>query len=250
MASFLLYFRRSLSLSYSLIASYRSILSVVFRFVLPELSSHFVLCDLLRSFRLELPLSSSHVPPWDLSLVLSFLRGPPFEPLSSCSFRDLTQKVLFLLSLATARRVGKLQALSSQVSSSGDDLFLSYLPEFRVKTESSVRPVLRSFPVLSLRDFVGSLLDGLLLCPVHALRLCLSWTASFPSCPRSLFVSPRSLSKNALSFIREVIAEAYSSAGHSLPSAPSSSSSSVSSSSSSRPRSSIHAHGARGIAAS
>ena len=105
-----------------------SMLSVIFRFVLSELSSHFVLRDLLRSFRLERLLSLSRVPPWDLSLVLSFLRGPPFEPLSSCSLRDLTRKVLFLLSLATARLVGGLQALSSQVSSSGDDLFLSYLP--------------------------------------------------------------------------------------------------------------------------
>ena len=92
-------------------------LSVVFRFVLPELSSHFVLRDLLQSFRLERPLPSCRVPPWDLSLVLSFLLGPRFEPLSSCSLRDLTRKVLFLLSLATARRVGELQALSSEVSS-------------------------------------------------------------------------------------------------------------------------------------
>ena len=177
-ASFLLYLRRSLSLSYSSIASYRSMPSVVFRFVLPELSSHFVLRDLLRSFRLERPLSSWRVPPWDLSLVLSFLRGPPFETLSSCSLRDLIRKVLFLLSLATARRVGELQALSSRVSSSGDDLFLSYLPEFLAKTETSVRPLPRSFPVRSLRDFLGSLPDELLLCPVRALCLYLSRTAS------------------------------------------------------------------------
>ena len=230
-------------------------LSVVFRFVLPELSSHFVLRDLLHSFRLERPLSSGRVPPWDLSLVLSFLRGPPFEPLSSRSLWDLTWKVIFLLSLATARRVVELQALSSRVSSSGGDLFLSFLPDFRAKTETSVRPLPHSFPVRSLRDFVGSLPDELLLCPVDALRLYLSRTASLPSRPRFLFVSPRSpsrsLSKNVLSFlIHEVIAEAYSSAGHSLPSAPSSSSYSVSSSSSSRPRTSIRAHGIRGVAAS
>ena len=118
--------------------------------------------------------------------------------------------------------LGELQALSSQVSSSGD--------EFRAKTESSVRPLPCSFPVRSLRDFVGSLPDELLLCPVRALRLYLSHAASLPSRPRSLFGSPRapscSLSKNALSFfIREVIAEAYSSAGRSLPSASSLSSS-------------------------
>ena len=129
-ASFLLYLRRYLSLSYSSIASYHSMLSGVFRFVLPGLSSHFVLRDLLRSFSLERPVFSPRVPPWDLSSVLSFPRVPTFEPLSSCSLRVLSRKVLFLVSLATARRVVELQAVSSVVSSSGEDLFLFYLPEF------------------------------------------------------------------------------------------------------------------------
>ena len=56
-ADFLLYLRCSLVLSYSSIASYRSMLSGVFRFILPELSSNFVLHDLLCSFRLERPLT-------------------------------------------------------------------------------------------------------------------------------------------------------------------------------------------------
>ena len=137
-ADFLLFLRRSLSLSYSSIASYRSMLSSVFRFVLPELSSHFVLHDLLRSFRLERPLSSSRVPPWDLLSVLRFLCDAPFEPLSSSLLRDLIQKVLFLVSLATARRVSELQAVSCAVSMSGEDMFLSYLPEFRAKTASNL----------------------------------------------------------------------------------------------------------------
>ena len=173
-ADFLLYLRCSLSLSYLSIASYPSVLSGVFRFVLPELSSHFVLHDLLCSFRLEQPLSSSRVSPWDLLSVLRLLCGAPFEPLSSCSFRDLTWKVLFLVSLATARRVGELQA----VSMSREDLYLLYLPEFCVKTESSANPLPRSFCVCSLRDFVGSLPDELLLCPVHALQAYLLLTSS------------------------------------------------------------------------
>ena len=167
-------------------------LSGVFRFVFPDLSSHFVLRDLLRSFRLERPLPSSRVPPWDLARVLSFLRFPPFEPLSSCCLRDLTWKVLFLVSLATARRVGELQAVSAEVSSSGDDLFLTYLSEFRAKSESSAR----SFSVRSLRDFVGDLPEELLLCPVRALRLYLSHTASLPSRPRTLCLSSVPLSSS------------------------------------------------------
>ena len=113
LAAFLIYLRRSLHLSYSSIASYRAMLSAAFRFAPSELSSQPVLHDLLWSFRLERPLPSSRGPPWDLLRVLSLLRGPPFEPLSSCSLRVLTHKVLFLLSLATARCVGEFHAVSS-----------------------------------------------------------------------------------------------------------------------------------------
>ena len=162
-ADFLLYLHRSLHLSYSSIASYRSMLSAVFRFVFPEISSHPVLHDLLCSFRIDHPLPSSRVPPWDLLRVLNLLRGPPFEPLTSCSLRNLSRKVLFLISLATARRVGELQAVSSSVSFSGSDIFLSYLPEFRAKSESVANPLPRYFRVCSLRDFVGDLPDELLL---------------------------------------------------------------------------------------
>ena len=97
----------ALSLSYSSVASYRSMLSVVFRFILPELSTHFVLHDLLRSFRLERPLSSSRVPPWDLLHVLHFLRGPSFEPLASSSLRDLTWKVLLVVWGNSRRFLGR-----------------------------------------------------------------------------------------------------------------------------------------------
>ena len=215
--------------------------SGVFRFILPELSSHFVLHDFLRSFRLKRPLPSSRVPLWNLLLVLCFLRGPPFEPLSSCSLRDLTQKVLFLVSLATARRVVELQAVSRDVSLSGSDLYLSYFPEFRATTESSANPLPRSFCVRSLSDFVGDLPGELLLCPVRALRLYISRVSSVSPRPRTLFVSPRSpsqsLSKNALSFfLRDVTSRAYSS--------PSSSSFPSSSTSAFR------AHSVRGVAAS
>ena len=200
-------------------------LSAAFRFLLPELSSHPVLHDLLRSFRVERP-QSSRFPPWVLLRVLSLLRCSPFEPLESCSLRDLTRKTLFLLSLATARRVGELQAVSAAVSSfSGGDLFLSYLPEFCAKSESAANPLPRSFRVRSLHDFVGSLPGELFLCPVCAFQVYLRRTSSLSPRPRSLFVSPRApsrpLSKNALSFfLRSVISLSFPPA----PAPPSSSS--------------------------
>ena len=126
--------------------------------------------------------------------MLRFLRGPPFGPLSSCSLRDLTQKVLFLVSLATARRVGELQAVSRDVSLSGSDLYLSYLPEFRAKTESSANPLPCSFCVHSLSDFVGDLPDELLLCPVRALRLYISHVSSVSPRPSTVCLSSLSFS--------------------------------------------------------
>ena len=86
-------------------------LSAVFRFHLPLLSSHPVICDLLRSFCLNAAESQLRPPAWDLSVVLRFLNTSAFEPLSAAPLRALTQKVLFLLALATAKRVGELQAL-------------------------------------------------------------------------------------------------------------------------------------------
>ena len=236
-ADFLLYLRRRKSLSVSAISGYRSMLSAVFRFHLPEISSHHVLRDLLRSFSVERPLVSSRVPPWDLSIVLSFLRSEAFEPLDKAPLRELTKKTLFLLSLATARRVGELQAIYKTVSFEGEDVHLSYLPEFRAKTESESNPLPRSFVVRSLKDFVGSLPEELSLCPVRALKLYLARTERLQPHPRSLFVSPkatwRQLSKNALSFfLREVISQAYASGSSPGPSA--------------RPR----AHSIRGMATS
>ena len=109
---------------------------------------------MLHSFQVEAPIREVHPPSWDLPTVLNYLRSPSFEPLSSASLRDLTCKTLFLPSLATAKRVGELQALSRRVSFSSSSAGLSYVPEFVAKTESAIRPLPRSFEVKS-RGFCG-----------------------------------------------------------------------------------------------
>ena len=147
-------------------------------------------------------------PSWGLSKVLRFLLSDAFEPLRDAPLRALTKKVLFLLALATAKRVGELQAPSRVVSFVGGDACLAYVPEF--VAESLSRSIPRSFLVKSLSGFVAGLEDDLLLCPVRALRIYLDRTLSLAPNRRRLFVAPscptRALSKNAVSFfLREVI---------------------------------------------
>ena len=72
-------------------------LSLVFRWKLPDLSTSSVIRDLIRSFSIQRPLRKVSPPDWDLDLVLKALRLPPYEPLAEASFRDLTKKALSLV---------------------------------------------------------------------------------------------------------------------------------------------------------
>ena len=209
-ADFLFGLRRSKKLSVSAIMGYRSMLSAVFRSVLPEISTSAVLHDLLRSFRVETPIRSVTPPAWNLLTVLEFLKSPIFEPLRQASLRDLTRKTLFLIALASAKRVSELQALSRTVSFSSSGAAVAYVPEFLAKTESALRPLPRSFDIPSLSDFAAGLPEEMLLCPVRSLSEYVARTSRFADRPRRLFVSPRNpsraMSKNGISFLlREVI---------------------------------------------
>ena len=197
-ADFLYWLRYTRGLSVSSLRGYRSVLSAVFRFHLPSLSSDPVIRDLLRSFRLSSAERVLRPPAWDLSKVLTYLVSPAFEPLSQASFRALTLKTLFLLALATAKRVGELQALSSIVTFVAGDACLSYIPQFVAKSESLTRSIPRSFLVKSLADFAAGLDVDLLLCPVRALRLYLLRARSLSPCRHRLFVSPRRHSRPCL----------------------------------------------------
>ena len=81
-------------------------LAAVFRFILAEISTSPILQDLMRSFKVEVPVRSVRPPTWDL-VVLCYLRSSSFEPLSSLSLRSLMKKVWFLVSLATAKKVSE-----------------------------------------------------------------------------------------------------------------------------------------------
>ena len=209
-ADFLYWLRSAKGLSVSSIKGYRSMLSAVFRFYLPSLSSDPVLRDLFRSFCISSAERQLRPPAWDLSWVLRFLNSSEFEPLSRAPLCAMPQKVLFLLALATAKRVGELQVRSSVVTFVGGDACLSYVPQFVAKSESLTHSIPRFFLVKSLSDFAAGLDDYLLLCPVRTLRVYLDRTRPPAPVRHRLLVSPRrpsrALSMNAVSFfLRDVI---------------------------------------------
>ena len=212
-ADFLLYLHEVKKLSVSGIRGYRSMLSLVFRWKLPDLSSSSVIKDLIRSFYIQRPVRRISPPEWDLDVVLRALRSPPYEPLGEATFRDLTKKTLFLLALATSKRIGEIQSLSYRVARQGGDLSLSYLPGFVAKTETERNPIPRHFILKSLKEFVGDLEDDALLCPVRAIKFYMAATRDLSPRPSHLFVSPRcrhkAITKNAISFfLRECISGA------------------------------------------
>ena len=120
---------------------------------------------------------------------MGFGSGPPFEPLAEASFRNKTWKALFLLAMATAIRIGELQALSFSVSYR-ETIWSSIMTRFFLaKTESVSHPLPRSVIVQSLADFVGDLPERVL-CPVQAIRYLRRAARSVEFTPYRLFVSP------------------------------------------------------------
>ena len=210
-AEFLTFLFKTEKAAVSTIKGYRVMLSSVFKFCLPDISTSPILKDLVRSFEISAPRPLHQSPSWDLDKVLEYLSGPPFESLADASFRNKTRKALFLVAMATAKRVGELQALSFSVSHRGDDLVLHYDPFFLAKTESVSNPLPRSVIVQSLADFVGDLPERVL-CPVRAVRYLRRAARSIEFTPSRLFLSPsdpkRTMSKNAMSFfLRQLITE-------------------------------------------
>ena len=174
---------------------------------------------------------------WYLDVVLRYLRSPVFEPLGEASFRLLSMKTVFLLSLATAKRVSEIQALSSSVGWQRVDAVLSYVPSFRAKTESSSNPLPRHVVVKDLSSLVGMEPERFL-CPVRALRYYLERTKDRRGLGDRLFVSTLDLSKPiSKAFISRLIKELILSAHREVDEAD-------------LPIFRVRAHDVRGVAAS
>ena len=110
---------------------------------------------------------------WDAALVLQSLTNQPYEPMRKAEERFLAQKTLFLIALASAKRVGELHALSYRVSHVKDwkEVSFSFVPGFVAKTQdqSPFDPRFENFTVPALPKSSSSP-NGRLVCPVRAVK--------------------------------------------------------------------------------
>ena len=183
---------------------------------------------LIRSFSKSVRPEELHPRAWDVTLVLQSLTRAPYEPLMTADERFLAQKTLFLLVLASAKRVGELHALSYRISHSRDwgGASFTFVASFVAKTQdpSSSAPRFEGFTVLAL-PYSSTNRNGRLLCPVRVVRCYLDCTtAHHPRCEQ-LFVTARrimkEISKNTVSFwLRKTISRAYQLSGRSVPDPP------------------------------
>ena len=170
------------------------------------------LTSLFRSFTVAAP-PSQPLPRWYLDVVLRYLRSPVFEPLGDLNFRRLSAKTLFLLSLATAKRVSEIHAVSRSVGWRDGSAVLSYVPSFRAKTETVARPLPRHFVVPDLATLVPGEVERFQ-CPVRALKYYLRHTEALRGPSDHLFCAIGAphlpLKKSFVSkLIKEVIIEAH-----------------------------------------
>ena len=221
---FFIHLHRDKGLSVSAIKGYRATQNSVLTLKGLDLTTSRKLSMLFRSFSRCVPQGELRPPAWDVALVLQSLTGPPYEPLRTVDERYLSHKMLFLLVLASAKRVGELHALSFRVSHSEgrSESSFRFVPGFVAKTQDASSHNLRfeGFCVPTLPKSSTNP-NSRLLCPVRAVRCYLARTAPHrPRCER-LFVTAgrrkKEISKNTVSFwLWKVVSQAYQLSGRPL----------------------------------
>ncbi|MEW8547328.1 MAG: hypothetical protein AB2693_27790 [Candidatus Thiodiazotropha sp.] len=192
-ADFLLYLFRSKKCQVSTIKGYRSTISNTLKFRSGQnIGFDPIISDLIKSMELQRPVHRSLAPKWDLACVLSSLCSEPYEPLHQVSRFFLTLKTVFLVAMATARRVSEIHALSMdpgylRFNQSDGSVSLRTQPGFLAKNQiPSVCPEAILVPNLARtvkrKDF------NRLLCPVRALKRYLKVTEPIRKNRKRLFL--------------------------------------------------------------
>ena len=206
------------SLSASSISTHRAAISSTLRQLGgPSFSEAPLLRSVIRGAAFADASCKKRVPAWDLFLVLSSLREPPYEPLRYCSIKDLTLKTAFLVTLASGRRCSEVHSLSGLRKDVSKEphgaISLRFLPEFIAKNQRPEDPspsiLLRSLSHLPDDD------PDRKLCPVRALRTYRKRTEPFRRTRRRLLLShnqgyDKDISKSSVSrWLIAVIGSAY-----------------------------------------
>ena len=146
---FLIHLRQDKGLPVSAVKGYCSALNSVLALKGRDLAASREITKVLRSFSRSVNPVKLRPPAWDVSLILQSLTGAPYEPLRTCEERFLAQKTLFLLTLASAKRIGELHALSYRVSHTRNwgEVSFSFVTGFVAKTQdpSSLAPRFEGF---------------------------------------------------------------------------------------------------------
>ena len=174
-ADFLLHMFQEKKCQVSTVKGYRSTISNTLKFKSGQnIGSDPIISELIKYMELQRPIQRSLAPKWDLSCVLSSLCGEPFEPLHRASRFYLTLKTVFLLAMATARRVSEIHALSIdpghlRFNQSDGSVSLRTEPGFLAKNQlPSVCP--DDILVQNLAKTVKRNDFNRLLCPVRAIK--------------------------------------------------------------------------------
>ena len=179
---FLVHLQRDKGLSVSAVKGYRSALYSVSALKGMDLADSGPISMLIRSFSKSVRPEELRPPAWDVTLVLQSLTRAPYEPLRTSDERFLAQKTLFLLALASAKRIGELHAPSHHISHSRDwgEVSFTFVAGFVVKTQdpSSSAPRFEGFTVPTLPNAIANR-NGRLLSPVQVVRCYLDRTAAY-----------------------------------------------------------------------
>lgn len=119
------------------------------------------------------PPMRSYFPKWDLTLVLKALINSLFDSASSCSLFHLTLRTVFLMGIASARKVSELCALSVR------EPYCLILPDKIV-----LRPVPSYLPKISMTFHIiwESVLPAFISCSMSSQALTFLWACQKSSC--------------------------------------------------------------------
>jgi hypothetical protein len=225
LAEFLVFLYRSKGLKLATLKNYRSAIANTIKSStgrsVDYISFSPIIKDVLEGVKNEYPTKTISPPQWDLFLVLKYLMLSPFEPIETCSMKNLTLKTVFLVAMACARRTSGIHAISGldkdiEFTRDNKSMFLSFLPEFRAKNQIATTER-QSFEIKALSDFVGCDEEDKFMCPVRSLKHYLKRTSPFRGFRRRLFISlnpgyEKDISKNTITrWLKSVILEAHKS---------------------------------------